>query len=92
VAITGKAVDPSFTGTRANWTELAENLRADIIITSGRDAVEQIEGYRGAALKRFIVLDAEGIPLQRMDNGSYLSTAENLPPRLSAWIEAHGGI
>lgn len=92
VAITGAAVDPSFTGTRANWTELAENLRADIIITSGRDAVEQIEGYRGAALKRFIVLDAEGIPLQRMDNGTYLSTAENLPPRLSAWIEAHGGI
>ena len=91
VAITGKAVEPSFTGTRANWTELAKQQQVDIIITSGRGAVEQIVGYTGAGYKRFIVLDAEGVPLQRVDNGEYLSKAERLPPSLVAWIDAHGG-
>jgi hypothetical protein len=91
VAITGKAVAPSFTGTRSDWTALAKRQQVDIIITSGRDAVERIVGYTGAGYARFVVLDADGIPLQRVDNGSYLSTVEKLPPRLVAWIEAHGG-
>ena len=89
VAITGFAVDPAFTGTRQNWTALAEAQRMDIIVTSGKEAVERIVGNRGATETRFIILDAEGVPLQRIDNGSYLSTAEQLPPRLAAWIEAH---
>lgn len=91
VAITGEPVPPTFVGTRENWTTLALRNSYDIIVTNSQGAVERIVGNLGAAYTRFIILDSEGIPLQRIDNGTYLSTAAQLPPRLREWIDAHGG-
>ena len=91
VAISGVAVPANFTGTRENWRAFAISQRNDIIVTQGQEPTERIVGNEGAGVTRFIVLDSEGVPLQRIDNGTYVSTAAQLPPRLRDWIDAHGG-
>jgi len=91
VAISGVAVPANFTGTRENWRAFALSQRNDIIVTQGQEPTERIVGNEGAGVTRFIVLDSEGVPLQRIDNGTYVSTAAQLPPRLRDWIDAHGG-
>ena len=80
-----------FSGTRAEWVDFAKETRYDIIRTRNYEPDEIIVGNEGAGATQYIILDADGIPLQRIDNGKYISLRRDLPARLAGWIEAHGG-
>ena len=97
VAITGRPVDASFTGSVAQWQALGLAVNKDIILTRMENSVTTpavwYSGYGGAAViepstRTFIIVDPIGIPLQAKASLKQTFTYLELPATLRLWMES----
>jgi len=85
--ITGKVLDPSFTGTEAQWKQLAtEN---DILLTKVDETTHVLKPYMWfhGASKNYVIVDAQGIPLQVKKTMSLLIKPAQLPATVRMWMD-----
>jgi hypothetical protein len=87
------------TGTEEDWAFLAKKLETEVILTQYNAITKTIAPVKwlqgqtaaGAAAppRRFIILDAEGIPLQRIKDGGFVSLQQELPGLIQAWLDTN---
>jgi hypothetical protein len=90
-----------FDGSSLFWREFAKAYDVEVLTTSydPLEKITKLEGwYAGVSrkgreaqkfVKQYVVLDVEGIPLQRIDNGTFLSQEAGLPATIRLWLESH---
>jgi len=87
----------AFRGTTADWEYIAKEFNRVIISTQWNDKEHRLEpatrirpppvGGAGGPEPHYIVLDMNGIPLQRKGTGTLTSTRLELPATLRAWLD-----
>lgn len=92
------SVGHPLTGSVEDWSELATHLSIDVLLTRVNPAtralgiVEWIKGVgagAGAAIRKFVILDVNGIPLQRTSDNKLVILEPDLPSSIRMWIEGH---
>jgi hypothetical protein len=86
-----------FRGTKSDWEYIAQTFRIDILTTIWNEAEHRLEPHErirapaaagaGAVEPRYVVLDMNGIPLQRKDSGIVTHARLELPATLRTWLD-----
>lgn len=88
-----KLVGHPIRGTDADWNELAEKSKLQIIMTSVDPSIQLLQPYKRVGnieSSKFVVLDGNQIPFQNKFSGAIIFALNELPQSIRAWLSTQG--